>query len=166
MTYGTVPPGRIGAMNPGSESRTMMAALAAVCVLAMALAAWLAWPDRTASPPAVPPIAAAPAFQPATAQIVRVPGKDLAVINLGIGEQVIQGLLFDVYDKATGIPAPTGGNPAPPSKGFIEVVRIGPGFSECRIVRRTPGTPIVQGDRVAQRPDPAGRTAVASPANP
>ena len=157
-------------MKPNdSESRGMIAVLVAVCVLAFAVAAWLAWPRRSASPPTAStpaPLPPLPALQPATAQVVRVPTMNLAVINLGLGEQVRQGMLFDVYDKATGVPAATGGNPAPPTKALLELVRIGPGFSECRIIRRTPGTAIVQGDLVVQRPDPHGRTAMTSPTNP
>ena len=133
----------------------MLAALAAVCVLAGALAVWLVRPNappaaRTISIPPIPP-------RPPSAQIVRVPSNGLAVINLGLGDQVEQGMTFDVYDKTTG---------APPPKALIEIVRIGPGFSECRIVSRTQGVAVVQGDPVRQRPAPGGRTAIAHPTNP
>jgi hypothetical protein len=85
-------------------------------------------------------------------QIVRLPGNNLAVINLGLGDQIVQGMTFEVYDKYTGVPAlgadGTREGEMPSGKGSIEVVRIGPGFSECRIIRKEPGISMVQGDLV------------------
>jgi hypothetical protein len=85
-------------------------------------------------------------------QIVRLPGNNLAVINLGLGDQIVQGMTFEIYDKYTGVPAlgadGTREGDMPSGKGSIEVVRIGPGFSECRIIRKEPGISMVQGDLV------------------
>lgn len=158
--------GRMSRMNPhDSESRWTIAALAAVCVLAGAGAVWLVrtnGPARVQSPSLTP---APPAPAP-VAQIVRVPAINLAVINLGLGDQLEQGMTFDVYDKQTGVPAPSGNASPPPPKASIEVVRIGPGFSECRVIRRTPGTPLVEGDLVVHRAAGGRRAAIAHPTNP
>jgi hypothetical protein len=85
-------------------------------------------------------------------QIVRLPGNGLAVINLGLGDRIVQGMTFEVYDKYTGVPAlgadGTRAGDMPSGKGSLEVVRIGPGFSECRIIRKEPGISMTQGDLV------------------
>ena len=85
-------------------------------------------------------------------EIVRLPGNNLAVINLGLGDQVVQGMHFEVYDKYAGVPAlgadGTREGEMPQGKASLEVVRIGPGFSECRIVRKQPGYNLVQGDLI------------------
>lgn len=85
-------------------------------------------------------------------QIVRLPGNNLAVINLGLGDRVVQGMTFEVHDKYTGVPAlgadGTREGDMPTGKGSIEVVRIGPTFSECRIIRKEPGISMVQGDLI------------------
>jgi hypothetical protein len=92
-------------------------------------------------------------IQKADGQIVRLPGNGLAVINLGLGDQIVQGMTFEVYDKFTGVPALGGDGTRegamPSGKGSIEVVRIGPGFSECRIIRKESGISMVQGDLIA-----------------
>ena len=85
-------------------------------------------------------------------QIVRLPGNNLAVINLGLGDQVVQGMTFEVYDKHNGVPAlgadGTREGEMPSGKASLEVVRIGPGFSECRIIRKEQGHNLVQGDLI------------------
>ena len=84
--------------------------------------------------------------------IVRLPGNNLAVINLGLGDQVVQGMTFEVYDKYNGIPAlgadGTREGQMPAGKASLEVVRIGPGFSECRIIRKEQGVNLIQGDLI------------------
>lgn len=85
-------------------------------------------------------------------EIVRLPGNNLAVINLGLGDQIVQGMTFEVYDKHTGVPALGADGmregEMPVGKASLEVVRIGPGFSECRIIRKEPGINLVQGDLI------------------
>jgi hypothetical protein len=90
--------------------------------------------------------------QKADGEIVRLPGNNLAVINLGLGDQIVQGMTFEVYDKHQGVPA-LGADGSregemPTGKASLEVVRIGPGFSECRIIRKDQGHNLVQGDLV------------------
>ena len=90
--------------------------------------------------------------QKADGEIVRLPGNNLAVINLGLGDQVVQGMTFEVYDKHQGVPAlgadGTREGEMPTGKASLEVVRIGPGFSECRIIRKEQGFNLVQGDLI------------------
>jgi hypothetical protein len=86
-------------------------------------------------------------------KIVRLPGNNLAVINLGLGDQIVQGMTFEVYDKHQGVPA-LGADGAregemPEGKASIEVIRILPGYSECRVIRRKPGYGINIGDLIA-----------------
>jgi hypothetical protein len=82
--------------------------------------------------------------------IIRLPGDNLAYINLGAGDQIAPGLTFEVYDKSEGVPAPA--NDAaelPQGKASLEVLRVGSTSSECRIVRQTPGTQLTEGDLIA-----------------
>jgi hypothetical protein len=82
--------------------------------------------------------------------IIRLPGDNLAYINLGAGDQIAPGLTFEVYDKADGVPAPA--NDAaelPQGKASLEVLRVGSTSSECRIVRQTPGEQLTEGDLIA-----------------
>ena len=85
-------------------------------------------------------------------EIVRLPGNGLAVINLGVGDHVAVGMTFKVFDRFTGVPAlgadGTREGDMPVGKGELEIVRIGPGFSECRIIAKEPGISLVQGDLV------------------
>jgi hypothetical protein len=77
--------------------------------------------------------------------IVRVPDVDRVMIDLGIGDRLEPGTTFDVYDQRSGTPVPRramGVTELPPGKCSIEVTRVMPGYSECRIVRRTPGVGI------------------------
>jgi hypothetical protein len=88
-------------------------------------------------------------IQKADARIERVPDNDTVVINLGLGDQIVAGMTFEVYDWQAGVPALGDGmreGDMPKGKASIEVIRMGPGYSECRVIRRTPGYGIVVGD--------------------
>ena len=85
-------------------------------------------------------------------------------MNVGLGDRLTPGRVFWVYDGVAGIPAAAAGGASQPPKAMIEVVRIGPGFSECRVVLKTPGTTVAQGDLVVEPPSDAGRLPV-QPAN-
>jgi hypothetical protein len=84
--------------------------------------------------------------------IVRVPGNNSVYINLGTGDQISPGLTFEVYDRVEGVP-PIGDSATdenlPKGKGSIEVVRVGAGSSECRIINQQPGQVIHEGDIIA-----------------
>jgi hypothetical protein len=87
-------------------------------------------------------------------RIVRVPDNNTVVIDLGVGDQLVQGMNFEVYDQQSGIPALGDGMPEgdmPEGKASIEVIRMRPGYSECRVIRRLPGKGIMIGDLIVQR---------------
>jgi len=77
-------------------------------------------------------------------------GPQIVYINLGQGKQVMPGLTFEVYDKSRGIPKINDPleEDQPAGKATIEVMRVMPDASECRIVRQEPGTQIMQGDPI------------------
>jgi len=82
--------------------------------------------------------------------IIRLPGNNIAYIDLGAGDQIAPGLTFEVYDKADGVPPPsTDSAQLPQGKASLEVLRVGSTSSECRIVRLTPGEQLVEGDLIA-----------------
>lgn len=88
----------------------------------------------------------------ADGQIVRVASDGIVYINRGTGDQIAPGLTFEVYDKAGGVPALGEGlsdTDMPVGKASIEVIRVGSASSEARIIRRTPGAQITEGDLIA-----------------
>jgi hypothetical protein len=85
-------------------------------------------------------------------RIIRIPSKDAVYIDLGSEKSITPGLTFEVYDKIDGIPPagdPTTDDKLPQGKASIEVVRVGAGSSEAKIIRQTPGTQIIEGDLIA-----------------
>jgi hypothetical protein len=144
---------------PDSRHRPAVTLAALVVLVAVVLGLWAIQVERPAATPAVRVMPAnvvttgtAPPYS-----IVRTPGRDVVVISGGIGDRVTQGMTFDVYDKQAGIPAAQPAASRSGSKALVEVVRIGPGFSECRVVHRTPGMPLVEGDLLVPSPAAAPR---------
>jgi len=94
-----------------------------------------------------------PIVQVADGNIVRLPGSGMVYINIGTGDQVVVGMTFEVYDHFTGIPSlgqeGLRESDMPIGKASIEVIRVTSGSSECRIIRKTPGQELVEGDYVA-----------------
>lgn len=98
-----------------------------------------------------------PVIRQPDGRIVRVPGNDNVFINLGEGDGIAPGLTFEVYDRFSGVPPLTAeeeANPAdmndlPRGKASIEVVRVADRQSECRIVRASTTSPVVEGDIIA-----------------
>jgi hypothetical protein len=87
----------------------------------------------------------------ADGRILRVPGNNTVYIDLGTGDQISPGLTFEVYDRVEGVPPlgdPNTDDNLPKGKASIEVIRVGPGSSECRIVKQQPGQTIVEGDLI------------------
>jgi hypothetical protein len=57
-------------------------------------------------------------------------------INIGVGEQVVPGMTFEVYDERATLPSVAMfGEHNPGSKGWIEVVSVANGSSTCRVVK-------------------------------
>ena len=87
----------------------------------------------------------------ADAHIMRAAGDNIVYIDLGTGDQVVPGMTFEVFDRITGIPKPgdpTNDENLPKGKASIEIIKVSPGSSECRIIRQTPGENPVEGDPV------------------
>ncbi len=82
--------------------------------------------------------------------VTQVPGNSTIYINLGQGESISPGLTFEVYSKSKGLPSLTAAaadnNELPAGKASVEVIRVLPGTSECRIIRSDSKAPIVEGD--------------------
>jgi hypothetical protein len=91
-------------------------------------------------------------IQKADGHIVRVPDNETVIIDLGLGDQIVKGMTFEVYDSQKGIPALGDGmrdGDMPEGKASIEVIEMGPGYSRCRVIRRKPGYGLVIGDLIA-----------------
>lgn len=84
-------------------------------------------------------------------QIIQVNKNNVVYISLGQGQQITKGMTFEIYDRVEGIPAASGGaeDSLPVGKGSLEVVNVGPGSSECRVIRSEPGTQVLEGDIIA-----------------
>jgi multidrug efflux pump subunit AcrA (membrane-fusion protein) len=87
----------------------------------------------------------------ADGQIIRLPGNDIAYIDLGAGEQIAPGMTFEVYDKSDGVPPPAtpDSTDLPAGKASLEVLRVGATSAECRITRTAPGAQLTEGDLIA-----------------
>jgi hypothetical protein len=86
----------------------------------------------------------------ADGQIVQVARKNVVYINLGAGQQIAPGMTFEVYDKNEGVPRLAENEDSlPVGKGSIEVVRVGAGSSECRVVKIVAGEQFMEGDLIA-----------------
>jgi hypothetical protein len=72
-------------------------------------------------------------------------------VNRGLGQQISQGMTFEVYDKNEGIPRLQTGNDEslPAGKASIEITRVSPGSSEARIIKQSPGSQVFVGDLIA-----------------
>jgi hypothetical protein len=83
-------------------------------------------------------------------RIIRVTGAGTVYIDLGQGDHIAPGMTFQVFDKNERIPPlpadPTDEKNMPQGKGSIEVLRVGAGSSECRVVHATPGQNMIEGD--------------------
>lgn len=77
-------------------------------------------------------------------------GEDIVYISLGQGRQIVPGMTFEVYDKNRGIPKISDplAEDQPLGKASIEVIRVLGDNSECRVVRRSLGQQITEGDPI------------------
>jgi hypothetical protein len=74
--------------------------------------------------------------------VTMVAGENIVLIDLGQTDHLPLSLQFEVFSPVERITENT------PSKGTIEVVRIGPKLSECQVVNTTAGQSIVAGDLI------------------
>jgi hypothetical protein len=98
-------------------------------------------------------------FRPDTQQsVIRQPDGSIArladdgsvYISLGAGDQIVAGMTFEVYDKATGVPAlKTDETSLPVGKGSLEVMRVTPNSAQCRVIKVAPGRTLQEGDVIA-----------------
>ena len=86
--------------------------------------------------------------------VVRVPDTHSVVVDLGRQDQVTLGMTFEVYDQRTGVLTADnrGIGDVPEGTATVVVARTLPGYSECRVVRRTPGVGVNIGDLIATHP--------------
>ena len=94
-------------------------------------------------------------MQRADGRITKVPGNGTVYINIGQLDSVTPGLTFEVYDKSRGLPKlqnpnnqPEDNSDLPAGKASVEVIRVLPGASECRVIKTAPGQIITEGDLV------------------
>ena len=71
-------------------------------------------------------------------------------INLGVSDKVVPGMTFEVYEERATLPSVASySSNNPGSKGWIEVVSVGNGSSECRVKSAAAGAaPPKQGDQI------------------
>jgi hypothetical protein len=84
-------------------------------------------------------------------KILRVASTDTVYIDLGQGDQLHEGMTFEVYDKHTPIPKLGDGlsdDNMPVGKGSLEVVHIGTTSTECHVVKIEHGQVLTEGDPV------------------
>ena len=85
------------------------------------------------------------------ARVMRTGGDGVLYIDLGTGDGIAAGMSFEIYDRIQGIPKIGDSNNdenLPKGKASVEVIKVSPGSSECRIVRQTAGETVVEGDAV------------------
>jgi hypothetical protein len=85
-------------------------------------------------------------------QIQYVASDDIVYINLGMGDHIMPGMTFEVYDQDEGIPKLGDGmsdDNMPTGIGSIEVERVQADSSQCRVVALQPTKHISNGDLIA-----------------
>ncbi len=85
-------------------------------------------------------------------QIIQVASDDIVYINLGMGDHIVPGMTFEVYDRDEGIPKLGDGmseDNMPTGLGSIEVERVDADSSQCRVVQLQPTKSISAGDLIA-----------------
>ena len=83
-------------------------------------------------------------------KIMQIGKNNVVYIDLGFGQRVTQGMTFQIYDKLEGIPRIEGSaEDLPPGKGSLEIVRVSPGSSECRVIKMNEGQSVQEGDIIA-----------------
>lgn len=82
-------------------------------------------------------------------EIVQVSKDGVVYINRGVGDRIYMGMTFEIYDRKEGIPRMANEDQLPVGKGSLEVIRVGQGSSECRIIKMQPDQQPMVGDIIA-----------------
>ena len=93
-----------------------------------------------------------PIVRRADGQILEVASDDIVYITLGMGDHIVPGMTFEVYDRDEGIPKLGDGmssDDMPVGKGSIEVERVDRDSSQCRVIKLQPNEHIENGDLIA-----------------
>jgi len=93
-----------------------------------------------------------PIVQRSEGQILQVASDDIVYITLGMGDHIVPGMTFEVYDRNDGIPKLGDGmstDDMPVGLGSIEVQRVDRDSSECKVVKLQPNAHISSGDLIA-----------------
>lgn len=100
---------------------------------------------------AVRPDAQQSTMRAADGTIVKTSPDGTISISLGAGQQIVPGMTFEVYDRVAGVPniPATDELALPKGKASIEVLRVGPNTSECRLIRLSPLSAVAEGDIIA-----------------
>jgi hypothetical protein len=92
-----------------------------------------------------------PVIRRADGHIIQVEKNGVVYIDRGVGEQIVPGMTFEIYDRIEGVPKndTSSEETMPVGKGSLEVTRVSAGSSACRIIKIQPGQQPLVGDIVA-----------------
>lgn len=93
-----------------------------------------------------------PLLRQADGMITSVASDDIVYINLGMGDHLVPGLTFEVYDHRDGVPKQDdlmSEENLPVGKGSIEVERVYATDSQCRVIKTEVGQHLSEGDLIA-----------------
>lgn len=83
-------------------------------------------------------------------KIVDVPGSnDEVYIDRGKKNRVVLGMTFEVYSEIASIRLNPQTGEIPRGKASLQVIKVGDATSTCKVIRSTPGQPVVRGDYIA-----------------
>jgi BRCA1 C Terminus (BRCT) domain len=93
-----------------------------------------------------------PIMRRAEGQITSVAPEDIVYINLGMGDHIVRGMTFEVYNRRDGVPKQDdmmSPDDMPVGEGSIEVEEVGATVSQCRVIKSEIGQHISNGDLIA-----------------
>lgn len=83
------------------------------------------------------------------ARIIDVTGDGQVFIDRGRDNRIVLGMTFEVYDSPASIRVNPNTGMLPRGKASLQVLKVGPTTSTCRITRSIPGRPAIRGDVLA-----------------
>ncbi|HEX4052898.1 MAG TPA: hypothetical protein VHX86_01400 [Tepidisphaeraceae bacterium] len=93
-----------------------------------------------------------PLLRQSDGMITSVASDDIVYINLGMGDHLVPGLTFEVYDRRDGVPKQDdllSEENLPVGKGSIEVEQVYATDSRCRVIKTEVGQHLAEGDLIA-----------------